>query len=77
MDRHVVKDLIYGGISELMQDKRYFYNSTISSYYCYWTEDGERAIIEFLTLMASSMAAADQAQLDTRAKELVMDGLTK
>jgi hypothetical protein len=77
MDRHVVKDLIYGGISELMQDKRYFYHSTISSYYCYWTEDGERAIIEYLTLMASSMAAADQAQLDTRAKELVMDGLTK
>ena len=77
MDRPAVKDLLYGGISELMQNKRYFYQSPISTDYCHWTEDGERAMIEYVTMMAARMVEADQEQLDQRAKEMVMDGLTK
>ena len=77
MERQAVKDLLYGGISELMQNKRYFYHSPISADYCHWTEDGEQAMVEFVTMMATRMVEADQEQLDTRAKELVMDGLTK
>jgi hypothetical protein len=77
MERQAIKDLLYGGICELMQNKRYFYHSPISSDYCHWTEDGERAMIEYLTMMAARMVDADQEQLDQRAKEMVMDGLTK
>ena len=77
MNRDALKHILYGGLSELTQNSHYYYRSPISSDYCYWTEAGEKAMVEFVTMMATRMVEADQEQLDTRAKELVMDGLTK
>ena len=77
MKRDAIKNILYGGLSELTQNSHYYYRSPISSEYCYWTEEGEKAMVEFVSMVSSLMADADQAQLDTRAKELVMDGLTK
>ena len=77
MDKGVVKDLIYGGLLELIQNKKYFYHSTVSAEYSHWTEAGEDAMSGFMTIMAVHIAAAESIRLDARAKELVMDGLTK
>lgn len=77
MDRDALKHILYGGLSELTQNKHYYYHSPISSDYCYWTEEGEKAMVEFVSMVSRLMVEADQEQLDTRAKELVMDGLTK
>jgi hypothetical protein len=77
MHKDAVKHLLYGGLSELMQNSEYYYHSPVGSDYCHWTEEGERVMVGFVTIMATRMLEADQAQLDMRAKELVMDGLTK
>jgi len=77
MDKAAVKDLIYGGLSELIRNKKYYYHSTVGAEYSHWTEAGEDAMSGFMTIMAFYIAAAESSSLDARAKELVMDGLTK
>jgi hypothetical protein len=77
MDKIAVKDLIFGGLSELIRNKEYYYHSAMGAEYSHWTEAGEDAMSEFMTIMAFHMAAAESLSLDARAKELIMDGLTK
>lgn len=77
MERESIKDLLYGGLCELMQNRRYFYHSSVTADYSHWTDEGEKAMVQYVTMMAARMLEADQEQLDQRAKELVMDGLTK
>tara|TARA_R110000823_G_scaffold211138_4_gene341493 strand:+ start:586 stop:819 length:234 start_codon:yes stop_codon:yes gene_type:complete len=77
MTHDALKDLLYGGLLELIQNKKYFYHSAVSAEYSHWTEAGEDAMSEFMNIMAFHMAAAESIRLDARAKELVMDGLTK
>ena len=77
MDKQAIKDLTYGGISELMKNSRYFYRSTVGKSYSHWTEQGQEALLKFVAEMSAHMVAADYAELDARAKEMVMNELKK
>ena len=75
MDKDAVKNLIFGGVCELMRDRRYYYRSSIGANYCHFTDLGEVALKEFMSQMAEVIHRAEEAELDKRAKEMVIKGL--
>ena len=77
MEKNAIKQLMYGGIKELMSSNRYYYNSGMGRRYSHWTEEGKIAIYEFVTEIATYITDAEDAELDKRAKDMVMKELTK
>lgn len=75
MEKGAMKDLIYGGIEEIINNQRYYYHSSVGSNYCHFTEQGKEAVSEFMELMAYKVRAANEADLERRAKEQVMNAL--
>lgn len=75
MEKSAIKDLLYGGVSELMKNHRYYYQSSVGKSYCKWTDDGEQALKEFVTEITHFITEADKKELDVRAKQIVMDSL--
>ena len=75
MKKNAVKDLIFGGLSELSRNSRFYYSSSVGSNYCYWTEEGKEAVLAFMAEMTPLMRAAEEQDLDTRAKEMVLKEL--
>lgn len=77
MNKSAVKDLIFGGLNELIQNKEYYYRSSLGPGYSHWTDAGEKVMTGFMTIMAFHISESESESLDEKAKELVMDGLTK
>lgn len=75
MKKDAVKDLMFGGVSELMRNPNYYYFSSVGSNYCHWTESGKLALQEYMELMAVKFHEAETADLDRRAKQLVLGAL--
>lgn len=75
MDKTAVKDLIYGGVNELIHNDKYYRHSPVGPEYCRFTDTGKVALEEFMAQMAVNMHKAEAAELDKRAKELVIKGL--
>jgi hypothetical protein len=75
MDKQAVKDLMFGGVAELMKNKQFYHYSTVGSNYSHWTDEGREALQAYMELMAYKFHEAEQADLDKRAKELVLKGL--
>jgi hypothetical protein len=75
MDRAAIKDLVYGGMLELMRNRDYYYNSGVSANYNHWTEEGKIALADYMNLVAGKMWEAEQAELDRRARDLVVKEL--
>jgi hypothetical protein len=75
MNKTAVKDCIFGGLMELNRNHRFYYHSSVGSNYSHWTEDGKEAVLEFLAEMGPLMRAAEEQDLDIRAKEMVLKEL--
>ena len=75
MNRQALKDLMYGGIEEMTQNPRLFYNSSVGKEYSHWTEEGNKNLAEFMTYMAAEMARCRKLEDDNRAKEMVLKEL--
>jgi hypothetical protein len=75
MDKAAVKDLIYGGVNELIHNGKYYYHNSVGPEYCHFTDVGKVAISEFMNQMAITMYKVDAAELDKRAKDMVINGL--
>ena len=75
MDKHAVKDLMFGGINELMRNRKYYYHSDVGQTYSYWTDEGKEALQEYMTIMGWKLKEAEEADLKKRSKELIMQGL--
>ncbi len=75
MRKSAVKDLMFGGLMELSRNSRYYYHSTVGKTYCYWTDEGKEAIVEFMKELAPMMRMAEEQDLDSRAKEMVLKEL--
>jgi hypothetical protein len=75
MDKLAVKELIYGGINELIHNDKYYRHSHVGPEYCRFTDTGKIALEEFMAQMAVNMRKAEVADLDRRAKEMVIKGL--
>lgn len=75
MDKKATKDLVYGGMLELMHNRQYYYHSSVGSEYSHWTEEGKEALAEYMNFMAFKMLQAEEEDLRKRAKEMTMNAL--
>ena len=75
MQKAAIKDLAYGGLEELINNKAYYYHSTVGPAYSHLTEDGKAAVLEFMELIAAKIREAEYEDLDRRAKQQVIDAL--
>lgn len=71
-----VKDVIYGGICELMENRKFFYRSGAGLEFSHWTDEGEKALTEFMLLMTTPILRTQHESLEQRAKDIVMKELT-
>jgi len=75
MEKGAIKDLCYGGLLELINNRNYYYHSSVGASYSNLTESGKEAVGEFMNMIAWKMKEAEAAELDKRAKNMVMDTL--
>lgn len=75
MKKEAVKDLLYGGLLELMNNRNNYYNSAVGSSYNHFTEQGNEAVQAYLKEMATLMLTAEKESLDKRAKDMVIKEL--
>jgi len=75
MDRASIKEFMYGGINELIHNRKYYYHSAVGGDYSHWTVEGEQALKVFMNMIGHKMMQAEEAELNQRAKDLVIKGL--
>jgi hypothetical protein len=75
MDKQAIKDITFGGLVGLMRDRRYYYHSSIGLNYCHFTEEGTKALSEYMSIMCAKLHEAEEKELDQRAKDMVVKGL--
>jgi hypothetical protein len=75
MDKAALKDLVYGGVEEMIQNRKYYYSSSVSRDYCHFTDEGKEALVEFMSIMAYQIRRAEEQDLDQRAKQQVIENL--
>ncbi len=75
IEKAAVKDLFYGGVMEILSNRHYYYHSSIGSEYSHFTDVGKEAMEVYLNNMAGLMFKAEEASLNKRAKDLVINGL--
>ena len=75
MEKDVVKDLMWGGLIELMNNKEFYYRSSVGPEYGHWTDRGTSVMMAFMSSMTKQMVAAEEQELNRRAKEMVIKGL--
>ena len=75
MEKQALKDIMYGGIAELIHNPNYYYHSSVGENYSHWTEQGKLALQEYIDSLAWKMLKVDGEALNKRAKELVIKGL--
>jgi hypothetical protein len=72
MQKSAIKDLVYGGMEEILNNRSYYYHSSVGRDYSHLTEDGKVAVLEFMDLMAWKIKQAEEADLNDRAKQQVL-----
>jgi hypothetical protein len=77
MERQALKELMYGGIEELLKNSRYYYHSSIGPGYSHFTDEGKKNLAEFLDIVAHEMKKCRDAEDEQRSRELVIKELTK
>ena len=77
MKRNVTKDVLYGGLLEIVKNERCYRTSNVGREYSALTELGKDTIVEFMSDMAWKMVQAEREELDARAKQMVFEELKK
>jgi len=77
MQKSAIKDLIYGGLEEILNNRNYYYHSSVGAAYSHLTDEGREAVVEFMDLMSWKIKEANEVDLDNRAKKQVLDQLKK
>ena len=74
---HILHKQMYAGLLEIVKDSNLYYHSSVGANYSHLREDGEKAVLEWMHLMAPKMLELDERQLDERAKKMMWDELKK
>lgn len=75
MDKAAIKNFMYGGVEELLHDKKFYHYSSVGADYSYFTDEGRIAVVAILDMVAWKMREAENEDLDARAKTQVLDAL--
>lgn len=73
----VLPNQVYAGLFEILKDQRLYYYSKVGAEYCHLTEEGEKAVVTWINTMGPQMHKMDQAVLDARAKQMVVNELKR
>ena len=79
MRKLAVKDQLYGSIIEMMRNREYFYRTDIGKNheYSHWTEEGRKALMEFVESHSKRILTAEEELIRNRAKEMTFEALKK
>jgi len=75
IDKQILKDLIYGCIKELGQNKDFYYHSNFSSKYSHLTQKGEQSCIPIFEEFVRKILEAEEAEYQERRKRETFDAL--
>jgi hypothetical protein len=75
MEKQAIKELMYGGIKEIMNNRTYYYRSSVGKDYSSFTAAGKEVVEKFVTDLAGYIIDAENAELDQRAKDMVIKEL--
>ena len=77
MQKSALKDLLYGSIVEMTNNKDLFYKSEIGRTYEYshWTDDGKLVVMELIEDVTRKILTSENEELNDRAKKMVWDQL--
>ncbi len=75
MEKQAIKELMYGGLKEIMNNSRYYYRSSVGKEYSNFTESGKLVVEKFVTDLAGYITEAENADLDKRARDMVLQEL--
>ena len=77
MQKSALKDLLYGSIVEMTDNKDLFYKSEIGQKYEYshWTDNGKMVVMELIEYVTRKILTAENEELNARAKKMVWDQL--
>lgn len=75
MQKLAIKDIVYGGLEELINNPAYYYHSGVGRDYSHFTDEGQTAVLEFMGLMAAEIKQAENEDLDQRARQQVIGAL--
>jgi hypothetical protein len=69
------KDIVYGALLELSQNKKVWHESTVSPEYSHLTEEGKEAIIHVIEDMFRGLQTIHNQEIKEEAKRQTMESL--
>lgn len=75
MEKQAIKELMYGGLKEIMNNNRYYYKSSVGKNYSNFTPAGKEVVQEFVADLAGYIVEAENVELDQRSKDMVLKEL--
>jgi hypothetical protein len=75
MNKGALKDFLYGGLLEIMNNRQYYYKSSSGQDYSHFTEEGEQALVEYMNLVSWKMIETENDELNARSKEIILKTL--
>jgi hypothetical protein len=74
--KNSIKDIIYGSMLELMENRKFFYKSNIGKWeYSHWTDEGKEELHQLMQTMSIQMLKFQEKELEDKAKDMVMEKL--
>ncbi len=74
---NLFKKQFSAGMMEIIKDKELYYVSTVDSKYNKFTDKGQQAVLEYVTMMAPHILEKEEEMLVHKAKQLVFGELKK
>jgi hypothetical protein len=75
LQRSMNKDIIYGALLELSQNKQVWHESTVSPVYSHLTDEGKEAIIHVVEDMFRGLQTIHQQEIKEEAKRQTLEHL--
>jgi len=73
--RSMHKDMLYGALLELSQNKRVWYESAVGPQYSHLTDEGKDAIMHVVEEMFRGLQTVHQQEIEEEAKRQTMEAL--
>lgn len=77
MDKQIIKDMLYGTICEMQQDKRYYYHSKVGVEYSHWHEEGEQQLAQVVKIISARVDQIERDRIRAASQQLLLDELKK
>lgn len=73
--KQAIKDILYGSMVEMMNNKSFFYKSSVGLKYSNWTDDGKKELEELLSSITLDILEAEEELVKDKAKEMFIEKL--